>query len=395
MKSYAPLILTVTATLIISPLALKAEVLKSPKRFSSKKLDKKVDKFRKNQTVKKKKLRANLIKIKLGGLLRNWLTISLDENDVYSGLGTSRMSFRIRMARLFAKVQLGKIAYSLVMIDAARVLEQRERELSVKAEDGKKIGTVGVMQSPHNSFLLDARFTILGKFVNFSFGQRKIPVSLEGLGSSGKLMFAERADISRKFGGVYDIGLWLDKKFKYFSYHVGIYNGSGINRLDGDLTKDLGLRVELYPWAERLLVGASFYRTLGPLEGSGKMILGGDIRLDWRRLHFQGEFYWRRMGRGRDKTFDSMGFYAYIAWDIVTSPILFQGAVRGEWFDGDIELKGGDFWRVTAGLNLLLLKHYLKLQLNFVHTQSKKPDSAGGIREERNDQFLLMGQVAF
>ena len=72
------------------------------------------------------------------------------------------------------------------------------------------------------SILQDVQLTYMTDYADISIGQFKIPVSLEGAGSASKLLFPERALISRAFGDKRDLGLKVEKKFEYFSYLVGI-----------------------------------------------------------------------------------------------------------------------------------------------------------------------------
>ena len=63
-------------------------------------------------------------------------------------------------------------------------------------------------------------------YLDASIGQFKIPVSYEGYNSSSKLLFAERAPVSRKYGDVRDMGLRLAN-----------FNGTTLDNLDNNKQK--------------------------------------------------------------------------------------------------------------------------------------------------------------
>ena len=98
------------------------------------------------------------------------------------------------------------------MIDPARVLEFRDRTLG-EATVKQPVGPVSMFQ--------DFYVTYKTTYVEASVGQFKIPVSWEGYNSSSKLLFAERAPVSRAFGDKRDLGIRLAKKFERFGYMAG------------------------------------------------------------------------------------------------------------------------------------------------------------------------------
>ncbi len=343
-------------------------------------------------TVQKKRSKK-LFRVKFKGLLQNWMTISFDPNEPYSKLGDAYFSFRIRRARLFSVVKVGDIASAKLMIDAARVLEQQLKSLAVTDDTGKEVGSVKVRQAKANSFLIDAFLTIkMHTFLNFSIGQAKIPVSMEGFGSASKLTFLERADVARKFGAKREMGLWFSGGTRLFKYHLGLYNGSGMNRLDGDPQKDLGLRLESEPWKKHLKIALSLYRTLG---STGKMIAGGDLWFAIQNFTLQGEFYWQQVSAGQNKNTDSFGSYITARYGMPVGDYFLEGALRWEIFDPNTAVDYDQYWRLTAGLNLYLVGHKLKVQLNYIHTQAQKKGKDGKIAPANNDAILLGGQIAF
>ena len=121
--------------------------------------------------------------------------------------GDTSTTLRIRRAELRVK---GEIIPQLlgfnVMIDPARVTDSKS---SVKLPTGESVtvanqGTVTVLQ--------DFFITFMSDFADVSLGQFKIPLSLEGYGSASKLLFPERAIVSRRFGDKRDLGIRAEKK---------------------------------------------------------------------------------------------------------------------------------------------------------------------------------------
>ncbi len=335
------------------------------------------------------------ISAQLRGLLQSWLILSLDEREPYSKLGDSKISFRIRRARLYATVQISRLASAKIMIDPARVLEASERELSVKDSSGKELGTTKVKIPNKISFLIDAYLDLhLLPYFNISLGQAKIPVSLEGFGSASKLFLVERADVARKIGSKRDIGIWFKGKFSFLTYQIGLYNGSGMNRLDGDILKDLGIRLTATP-IRQLFLGFSFYRTLGCLCDGGKMILGGDLQFSLGNFLLRGEVYWSQIGISQSEVKELFGTYLLAAYKFFLGKFPLELALRWEWFDSAFRKMGGDTWRLAGGMNLYLIGNHLKFQLDYVHSQSQSLDSKQKLVSTPGDAIFLTGQVAF
>ncbi|MDF3071762.1 MAG: hypothetical protein K0R38_7363, partial [Polyangiaceae bacterium] len=165
-------------------------------------------------------------------------------------------SFRIRRAEVKAKGEIiPKTVGYMVMLDPARLLDFKGASTDVKDADGETIGTVPVIGPPgaqngstivtggSSSILQDVQLTFMTDYADFSIGQFKIPVSLEGAGSASKLYLPERSLVARRYGDRRDIGFKVEKKFDKFSYWFGVYNGEGQNNLDSNDQKDLALRV--------------------------------------------------------------------------------------------------------------------------------------------------------
>ncbi|MCE9573655.1 MAG: OprO/OprP family phosphate-selective porin, partial [Deltaproteobacteria bacterium] len=168
-------------------------------------------------------------------LFQGWYTV-----DRNSGVTTD--AFKLRRAEFHAKGQIipDKVQYE-INVDFAKVLETTKVTVPTTP-------TVDI-NNPQSkiSALQDLYLTYLTKNAEISLGQHKIPVSWEGVNSSGKLLFVERSAVSKQFGDIRDIGLRVTKTFPKFMYMAGVYNGTGLNQVENNPGKDVSLRLEVYP----------------------------------------------------------------------------------------------------------------------------------------------------
>jgi hypothetical protein len=305
-------------------------------------------------------------------------TARTDENAWQSG-------FRIRRAEIKAKGEIipKTIGYS-VMFDPARLLDFKSASTDVRNADGETVGSVGVLQPPgalggstvlsggSSSLLQDVELTFMSEFADVSIGQFKIPVSYEGYGSASKLLFPERSLVSRRFGDRRDIGLKITKKFDYFSYYLGVFNGEGQNNLDTNDQKDLALRLEAYP-IKGLTLAVVGYTSVGDRKLPGtKDRIEGDIRFEKSGLLLQAEAIrgWDVTGTAAASTkIQGQGFYVTAGYTFFDKlqPMVRIGSVDpevGKDENGATAIDSRD--EITAyefGVNYYLKQHDAKLQL--------------------------------
>ncbi len=293
-----------------------------------------------------------------GVLLQFWTVFSREA-------GEDALTFRMRRAEFKAQGDIvpGLVGYSL-MLDAARMLEFRSTDVPVEGEEPEPAapGSVAVQQptsSAPYTILQDYFITLQSEYVDFSMGQFKIPVSLEGITSSSKLAFPERSLASRAYGDRREIGVRFEKKLgEYFGYHAGIYNGSGQNRLDDDVDKDAALRLELYP-IEGVTVAAVGYTTIGDREDSSRDRLELDARYDENSILVQGEYVhgWDAAGGGATEGHAWYGMAGYTFLDSI-QPVFRFGQV-----DLDLETDDDTVTQIEGGVNYLFRKHEAKVGL--------------------------------
>jgi hypothetical protein len=267
-------------------------------------------------------------------------------------------SFRLRRAEIHLKGEIipDKVAYAL-MIDPAKVLEFQYVDVGggpVK----QPVSAVSVMQ--------DFYFTYKTKWVDASLGQFKIPVSWEGYNSSSKLLFPERAAVSRTFGDKRDLGVRLTKTFEKVMYSAGVFNGAGLNNLDGNNAKDVGLRLEYYP-VKGATIGGVGYATVGDRDESGaKDRWELDARYEKDELLVQAEGLVARDVNSSGVAINGQGAYLAAAWRDKSNV---QPALRVGFLDPDTDTDDDQQVHIDVGVNYYLLDHQAKVQASYSRTQ--------------------------
>jgi len=325
-----------------------------------------------------------------GLLLQGWILMN-------HGDGTAS-TFRARRAEVHLKGEIvpGRVSYAL-MIDPAKVLEFRDTALPVANQnppplDPESPETVTAKQPVSAiSVLQDFFITYKMPYVDISLGQFKIPVSWEGYNSSSRLLFPERALVSREFGDKRDLGLRLAKTFRYVGYSAGVFNGAALNNLDANNDKDLGLRLEGYP-TSGLTVAGVVYASLGARSANVKDRYEADLRFERGPFLVQVEYIRARDLGSVGPAVEAHGFYGAAAWTFLDG---FQSCLRVGFVDPDVArdvdpaVAGGkdEVWHVDAGLNYYVRKNEAKLQLAYSRFQYDNRTT--------QDEVILAAQAGF
>jgi phosphate-selective porin len=178
----------------------------------------------------------------IGLLLQGWFTASTDTRfsaaltspkfapSGENNAGTS--TFRLRRAEMSYDGSVAKIVKYRAMIDPT-IIQNGPITGAVSGDQGHETDTVTV-----KDILQDAWVGVMVPFHEVRLGQFKIPLTMEGFGSSGKLDFAERSLMGRTFGDQRDIGLMvLSDKVPYVEYELALVNGAGKNVYDNSPQK--------------------------------------------------------------------------------------------------------------------------------------------------------------
>jgi hypothetical protein len=273
-------------------------------------------------------------------------------------------TFRLRRAEFRAKGEIvPKLVSYYLAFDVAKTTPFNSATVNV---GGGGTGTVTVQQpGADRSPLQDVWITYITDYADVSVGQFKIPVSLEALQSSARLLFPERSRVTRLYGDRRDVGVRIEKKIgDYVYYQAGIYNGSGQNLTDNDREKDVGLRLELYP-IKGLTVGGVGYTTIGDRDQNVRDRVEGDLRWDADNLFVQAEYIHGWDGNpnpaGRREGHGAYGEIGYTIADLI-QPVARVGFVDAN-IDAEALPADGRLGHYELGLNYLVRGYDARLSL--------------------------------
>lgn len=278
-----------------------------------------------------------------------------------------------------------------------------------------------------NPYLLDAFVTYapLGKYLKFSIGQFKSPFSLELNTPCYALNTINRATVTNELAGPFrDMGIMLlgssDSLFgikDLFTYQFAIMNGTGINTVDDNQSKDIVARLVISPW-EWIKVGGS-YRTgsveqqvsiNGVWEQKKRSRTSIELTLDkWNAL-IQGEYIMGQDigdvasgggcgGKSTDSglpTYDKSGFWVAAMY---MTPWNLQPVVKYESFDPDgatytyfDKVHTYDQSTFTFGINYFL-NDWTRIQVNYLYNAEGATN--GVVNEYDNDVLMVQVQAKF
>jgi len=311
--------------------------------------------------------------------------------------GETQTTARIRRAELKVKGEIiPKLLGFNVMIDPARALDNNKSELTTS--DGAKVtaNNQGAI-----SILGDFVLTFMSDYADVSVGQFKIPVSFEGYNSASKLLFPERAVVSRAYGDIRDMGIKIDKKLgKHFYYQAAVFNGEGQNKIDSNKQKDIAGRFEVYP-VDGVMVGLAGYAGLNRRDSNPtKDRLEADFKLDLAHVLLQAEYIhgWDGpTGQTPSARREGAGVYAVLGYTFFDK---LQPLFRIGYYDPDVSKdlqgKAGEHTNLPTGdevttyelgLNYYLLADNAKLQAAWSKYVYKQETNRG--------EFILSAQAAF
>jgi hypothetical protein len=288
--------------------------------------------------------------------------------------GDTQTTLRIRRAELKVKGELIKklIGFN-VMIDPARVVDNNKSTLNVKDSAGTTVGTVAVNNQGTVTILQDFGITVMSDYADVTVGQFKIPVSYEGYNSASKLLFPERAVVSRAYGDARDVGIKVEKKLgKHFYYQAAVFNGEGLNKIDSNTQKDIAGRFEVYP-IEGITVGLVGYTGVTHRDSSPtKDRLEADFKLDLAHVLVQAEYIHGWDGATGKTRREGAGVYGVVGYTFFDK---LQPVLRIGHYDPDVSQDlpgsgertnlptGDEVTTYELGLNYYLLSDNAKLQL--------------------------------
>jgi len=316
-------------------------------------------------------LSANGVEIQFGALAQIWGTVPFSKEFTF-GQSPNAMTFKLRRSELkfSGKIEGEKIGW-LVMLDPASRPSEPLQDLYISLNYIPK--------------------------TEFRFGQFKLPLSMEGLTSTGQLDFVERALVVRTFSDRRDVGAMLSGRFSRWEWQAAAFNGNGQNQTDNNNWKDLFGRVVIKPIPEIAFGGSGAWGKTtyggfsGPLANYNVFRAGGELKVDYGNLGLRSEIIWGRANRpalvGISTSRDQWGGYATLFYRLLQKH---QLGTRLEWFDLNPYVTRTAIIIPTFGYTFLLSAH-AKWQLNFQSQIQRR-----GQLENQDIYFVLTNlQIGF
>jgi hypothetical protein len=321
--------------------------------------------------------------IKFGLLLQPWYVYDSSptgKSTSYLRNVTGYSTFVLRRAEIKLS---GKVTPSWgfeVMIDPAKT--QSFTASGVPVTDDK--------------ILQDLAVTFLGlKGQEFSLGQRKIPITEEGLRPSSQLDFVERARITRTFSDRRETGVFYKGEFgKYVGAYASLTNGTPSNVVNDDKAMFGAARIDIKPMPG-LLFGASGGSTVGgSVNNIQRDILNGFLKygtIAGMPLSFEAEYVSATTGQAGKPTVNADGYYATVTYTIATK---YQLAVRYDFIDRNKDAAGNQIKTWTGGLNYLIKGNNVKLALDY-YDVDEQGRTINNVLSEKYHQVVLLTQISF
>jgi len=239
---------------------------------------------------------------------------------------------------------------------------------------------------------------LVDALVEFSFhknigvraGQFQIPFSLESLTSVADLDTINRSQPVEKFAPGRDnssqgrdVGVAVFGEYSILEYALGVFNGSGINKLDTNSHKDFGGRAVIHP-AGFLSVGGSFYKGRRSPGPAGPSVARDMTGLEFSAVHSGASLKGEYIHAGDDVVSRS-GWYLQAGYFFL--PKKLQGVVKYDSLDRNLDAAGDRANILTLGVNWILSGRN-RLQLNY---EIHRLESGG----TDNSAVLAQLQVAF
>jgi hypothetical protein len=359
-------------------------------------LDAVLEQSRRVDKLNSSKVDAGFGKIKMGGLLQIWA----GTGDNLFGTGVDS-SLRLRRSELKFTGNINPSAYWTAMIDPARSLSLN----TVSSGGNVTAVSVNAASNVMQDLVLGYK---LSPSLALELGQQKVPMSMEGLWSSAKLLTIERSLMNSlpinngRVGDIRDAGLMLRYTGAKAEAQAGFFNDAGNrqNQVDDNSKKEFIYHVQ-YKALGPLLVGA-YQEISGGVNGARetkRKRLGFEGALDLGKHYLQAE-----VARAEDNepAVRAEGGYLMNAYQMNPT---WQAVVRGDYWNPNRDLKGdlkNTEQDLTLGLNYLMTGHNSKIQFNYTRKNTTGPMSAAGtgpaalpsLGKDRS-QYLLNFQQSF
>lgn len=295
----------------------------------------------------------------------------------------------------------------------------RRARLVLRGDVAPKIGYRLQLELANGPKIIDAVFTYKPKeYFAVNIGQSKTPYCYDNYYSPFTLLAVSRTQIdnalSFRENDLYhnnqgrDIGLWVTGKYSIgeeaekrpvLEYHLGVYNGAGINVTDNNNDKDVGGFLRVSP-VKNLWVSARAYKGFGamlaitPDSTADRTRIGGDITYKFKNFLIEAEYL-----KAEDKAVDTegeetaaaalerSGYYVTLGYTIIKNKC--DVIVRLDNYDADIQADLNAINKYVLAASWYFSKTTrVQLEYNFVVEE----DSQNPVK---NNLFAIQVQAGF
>ncbi len=285
----------------------------------------------------------------------------------------------------------------------------RRARLDFRGDVAPKVGYRLQLEFAGTPKILDATFVYKPfDYLNVYVGQSKTPYCYDNFYSPWNLLTISRTQIDNALSGreadLYgnqngrDIGLWLTGKISagkeikrpILEYHVGIYNGAGINITDDNQEKDFGASLRVSPikdlWLSGRFYSGSGQTTAHPNVNTDRSRYGGDITYKYKNFLIEGEFL-----TGSDES-DSLtmlernGYYVTLGYTPIKDKL--QVIARIDNYDPNTDSNDNITDKYILAASWFFNKNTrIQVEYNLVHEEATE--------QKDNNLFALQFQAAF
>lgn len=285
----------------------------------------------------------------------------------------------------------------------------RRARLDFRGDVAPKVGYRLHLEFAGTPKILDATFVYKPfEYLNVNVGQSKTPYCYDNFYSPWNLLTISRTQIDNALvareSDLYgnqngrDIGFWLTGKFSIgeeikrpiLEYHLGVYNGSGINITDNNKDKDIGGSLRVSPIKDLWLSGR-FYSGHGQTIAhlgvtTNRMRYGGDFTYKYKNFLIESEFL-----AGSDES-DSLsllernGYYVTLGYTPIKDKL--QVVVRLDNYDPNTETKDNITDKYILAASWFFNKNTrIQLEYNIVREEATE--------QKQNNLFAIQFQAGF
>jgi hypothetical protein len=266
----------------------------------------------------------------------------------------------------------------------------RQARVILKGDILKNIDYKFQIDAVKTPILLDAKIGVnLSPYAKLSFGQFKVPFSIENLISGSELDTINRSNTVKKLcpgrdigAQGRDIGATVNGKYSSLEYTLGVFNGSGINKTNTNDQLDIAGRLVFTPFRS-LSIGFSHYDGRYSPDLSAPVIkkdrTGVDIFFMRSRSSLKGEYIFARDGQTERSGWYIQGGYYFIQKKL-------QAIVKHDFFDRNMAIPGDRIVVTTLGINYFFSRK-TKILINYEYRK--------GIDETSENVILAQLQAGF